>query len=678
MVEPHSCPGLVNASALCSIEEHVVKGEGESDDHIMAQISAELQRERIKNAVLMERISELEAQIRDNENKSLLQDKEGRRRKAQRQSHKESKRQKTGEFVGGPENGQVFCGKSASPVRHDYQCVPSKYENIEDGMVNSISMEDTRMLGFENSKDGDHANDLDNVDEANDEDDDYHGEDGTDIHNAEQNLRISNDILAKKVQAPALENSYNGRTLMHATQDSVDTPKANLWLQEIGQVQDMSKLGELEKEEGLTEGCKERVEAHSSGYYACHAGSGSTALHKNSTKVAFCPKEVRRIVDVEALQEKNAQSHTMRKIIAFSSLGIKHGCEDLYELDFNHFSILRKGEPFVSLQNPGEHVLYVNPSVRQKVFYPNRQNLTLCPVQILEEEKAMRPSDHSCPSSLFLCIKYGGRTRNLPQNEYVRQRMGKNKLKSFGPLMCKMAMLVHVRSGSFFFKALGITLLFMAGFTDQLIQKETKYRSLDLLQKYYRKDEDAEGEKLFLEHPETSNTQAAFKLDQSTAKKISTKFKPKRHSHAAYKPPNSERSLRYLQSVNTSCAPQFGLVGYNSIHTQAPGVDKASSSKPAFNNHPSNISSSNPGSYNMFPPHQPVNGFIPMMYWPHPSTYAYAPLPSSASYFSVHPNSCYTYPPSHSFFPKIVGGTGRTNAVSEESGDDSGSSSSSS
>lgn len=303
-MEPHSCPGLVNASALCSIEEHVVKGEGESDDHIMAQISAELQRERIKNAVLMERISELEAQIRDNENKSLLQDKEGRRRKAQRQSHKESKRQKIGEFVGGPKNGQIFCGKSASPVRHDYQCVPSKYENIEDGMVNSISMEDTRMLGFENLKDGDHANDLDNVDGANDEDDDYHGEDSTDIHNAEQNLRISNDILAKKVQAPALENSYNGRTLMHATQDSVDTPKTNLWLQEIGQVQDMSKLGELEKEEGLTGVCKEHVEAHSSGYYACHAGSGSTALHKNSTKVALCPKEVRRIVDMEALQEK--------------------------------------------------------------------------------------------------------------------------------------------------------------------------------------------------------------------------------------------------------------------------------------------------------------------------------------------------------------------------------------
>lgn len=64
--------------------------------------------------------------------------------------------------------------------------------------------------------------------------------------------------------------------------------------------------------------------------------------------------------------------------------------------------------------------------------------------------------------------------------------MGRNKLKSFGPLMCQMAMLVNVRSGSFFFKALGITLLFMAGFPDDLVQRETKYRNLDLLQKYYR------------------------------------------------------------------------------------------------------------------------------------------------------------------------------------------------
>ncbi|XP_041023213.1 uncharacterized protein LOC121264199 [Juglans microcarpa x Juglans regia] len=69
---------------------------------------------------------------------------------------------------------------------------------------------------------------------------------------------------------------------------------------------------------------------------------------------------------------------------------------------------------------------------------------------------------------------------------YVRQRMGRNKLKSFGPLMCRIAMLVHIRTRSFFFKALGITLLFMAGFPNDLVQRETKYRNLDLLQKYYR------------------------------------------------------------------------------------------------------------------------------------------------------------------------------------------------
>ena len=64
--------------------------------------------------------------------------------------------------------------------------------------------------------------------------------------------------------------------------------------------------------------------------------------------------------------------------------------------------------------------------------------------------------------------------------------MGRNKLKSFGPLMCQMEMLVHIRTGSFFFKALGITLLFMVGFTDDVVRRETKYCNLDLLQKYYR------------------------------------------------------------------------------------------------------------------------------------------------------------------------------------------------
>lgn len=78
---------------------------------------------------------------------------------------------------------------------------------------------------------------------------------------------------------------------------------------------------------------------------------------KKPYKVAFCPKEVEKILESEVLLQKNAQSHTMRKIIAFSSLGIRHGCEDLYELDFNHFKILRKGEPYISPDNPGVRTL---------------------------------------------------------------------------------------------------------------------------------------------------------------------------------------------------------------------------------------------------------------------------------------------------------------------------------
>ncbi|CAM8940351.1 unnamed protein product [Rhodiola kirilowii] len=53
--------------------------------------------------------------------------------------------------------------------------------------------------------------------------------------------------------------------------------------------------------------------------------------------------------------------------------------------------------------------------------------------------------------------------------------MGRNKMKSFGPTMCEMVMLVLIRK--FFFKALGVTLLFMAGFSDDKVQKETSYRS---------------------------------------------------------------------------------------------------------------------------------------------------------------------------------------------------------
>ena len=70
---------------------------------------------------------------------------------------------------------------------------------------------------------------------------------------------------------------------------------------------------------------------------------------------------MKRIIESEILFQKNAQSHTIRKIIVFASLGIRHGCEDMYELNFNHFSILRKGEPFISPKDPGvSNLIFAN------------------------------------------------------------------------------------------------------------------------------------------------------------------------------------------------------------------------------------------------------------------------------------------------------------------------------
>lgn len=67
MVELQSCAGLVNASALCAIEQEV-KGDGIT---VIAEITAELQRERRKNAELLERVTVLEAQIQNRKNHSL-------------------------------------------------------------------------------------------------------------------------------------------------------------------------------------------------------------------------------------------------------------------------------------------------------------------------------------------------------------------------------------------------------------------------------------------------------------------------------------------------------------------------------------------------------------------------------------------------------------------------------
>jgi len=68
MVQLQSCATLVNASSLCAIEQEV-RGDGVS---VVAEISAELERERKKNAELMERISMLEAQLRERNKESQV------------------------------------------------------------------------------------------------------------------------------------------------------------------------------------------------------------------------------------------------------------------------------------------------------------------------------------------------------------------------------------------------------------------------------------------------------------------------------------------------------------------------------------------------------------------------------------------------------------------------------
>ncbi|XP_039044074.1 uncharacterized protein LOC120183457 [Hibiscus syriacus] len=361
----------------------------------------------------------------------------------------------------------------------------------------------------------------------------------------------------------------------------------------------------------------------------------------------------------------------------------------MVELDFNHFSILRKGYPYVSPKNPGEHVLYENPGIQRKVFYPNQWNPTLCPVRILEEEKTMRSSDPSCPSCLFLCIKYGGRTRNLPQNEYVRQQMGRNKLKSFGPIMCRMAMLVHIRSGSFFFKALGITLLFMAGFPDDLVQRETKYRNLDLLQKYYRTDKDAEGEELFLSHSNTASPSS----EPLTSNSTSTKPKGRRQTNSKCKSHNLQKAS-YRQSVPSSSThpTQFGLMGYTSVQThamaafqttpfQAP-ADTLRVTSTTMKSLGNNISYHNQTPYHLFLP-QSAYSFMPMVFWPppnvfpsgpYPTAYGYRSFPTNPNYVSIHPRPYYNHPSSSCFTPKLTEGSRKNGSAASGRHSDSDSS----
>ncbi|XP_055826096.1 uncharacterized protein LOC129894424 [Solanum dulcamara] len=668
---------MVNASATCWTVEQELKEEKTLNVNI-AEISAELQREKQKNAKLMERISILESHIQEKHKDFNFSNGNASSQSIEERHFIKLKRQKVARCI---DSNEDRTRKLDSEVKDHTEIFLTKDIHTEHCLVNWMSMGDTQFLNFEISKDRDSAEDNNPDNSENDQESDGSGT-YTDIVDTEdvKSLQIEETEelkvdICEASDPPVLESCDH-----HADPEEKSSPTD----------MDVSKnargLGNCNNEEiNMLEAYKEFSKTRPIDYGIRLQGSESS--HKKSLKMEFCPKEVTKMLGSKELSLENAQSHTMRKILVFAPLGLRHGSEDMYELDFNHFSIFHKGEPYIDSKDPGEHVLYDNPGFQRKIFYPNRHNPTLCPVKILEEERAMRPSDATCPSCLFLCIKYGGRTRNLPQNEYVRQRMGRKKLKSFGPVICRMAMLIHIRSGSFFFKALGITLLFMAGFPNDLVQRETKYKNLDLLQKYYRTDEDAEREELFLSHSETDAINISPNSEQG--KKAWTKTKSKRE--AISKSKTSEKATTIHSDPSCSAPPPapFGLMGHASSPSQmtkpiqAPPHAPADMQKPVMVNTASNIHYLNQCSYPVFPIYPP-NSVMPFVYWPQPNAFVGFPYPSSYRYIaptsciSVHPySSYYSHMSYHPLIPETLGTEEKQNGALDEAKRESNSSSSS-
>lgn len=194
----------------------------------------------------------------------------------------------------------------------DTKPISVKEKNAENLLVNWMNLDDTELsLHSEILKESDHSA----ADDTTDDDDD--GEDEVDEEVVGENCVCSNKIPAEENVNPSTD--------------------------------DMSKCMENQKQEG-SRNHHHDIRGPEIKFKQIVQNVSS---HKKHPKIAFCPKEVKRIIDSEELLLKNAQSHTIRKIIVFASLGIRHGCEDLYELEFSHFTILRKGEPFVSSKDPG-------------------------------------------------------------------------------------------------------------------------------------------------------------------------------------------------------------------------------------------------------------------------------------------------------------------------------------
>lgn len=267
------------------------------------------------------------------------------------------------------ENRNIVKSEMASQDKSDTDTegIVPKEINPAKRLINWMSMDDSQILYFEKLKDCDdsvadfnetesddacdanYVDDVDNNSQRHEEIDDTTGT----VISSEQKGYIA-DHIDEESNVTCMESiSVHGNdpagnnNIRQEDHENQETSGMLL-------VAPLSEKGEVKTLQG-----KETKETAAAAAYTVALevpSSGSVRIisqNRKPLKVAFCPKEVKRIIESEALVLKNAQSHTIRKIIVFASLGIRHGCEDMYELDFNHFSILKKGEPYVSPMNPG-------------------------------------------------------------------------------------------------------------------------------------------------------------------------------------------------------------------------------------------------------------------------------------------------------------------------------------
>ncbi|XVF27868.1 hypothetical protein REPUB_Repub14bG0146300 [Reevesia pubescens] len=186
MVELQSCASLVNASAMCVIEQEM---KGESNVNVIAEIAGELQREREKNAELMERISSLEAQIQERDKESILTNEQVICLDTTERSFKRFKRQKIASNSHKIEDGNT---EMASVTENDTPNMPHIDENQEDRLVNWMSMDENLFSHFDKFKVRDISADREDTDDSDDEDEYYEEDDsnnGYKDRESEENLR---------------------------------------------------------------------------------------------------------------------------------------------------------------------------------------------------------------------------------------------------------------------------------------------------------------------------------------------------------------------------------------------------------------------------------------------------------------------------------------------------------